>query len=809
LSIPDLFIDDDLTFTSDSAVITFGADGDTTLTHTDGTGLTLNGTNKLTFGDVASFVQQSSDGVLRIDGEATIDLNASTAVTVSNDLKLDSDSAVLGFGADNDTTLTHTDGSGLTLNSTNKIMFNDASQFIQGSSATVLSLGATDEIDLTATAIDVNGTLDVSGAITSSAGATITVADNSDVLHLKSTDDDANVGPVLLLNRVSSNAADSDVIGSIDFDGRNDAGQAVEYAQIIAQILDASDGTEDGALYLQTIHAGTKRERVSLLDTETVLNNAAVDLDFRVESDGNTHMLFVDAGNNRLGIGDSAPLSSVVVNGGRASEGVTAGGSYTELTRASGGDLGLLFNKDTSKWLVGIDNSNGNAGPLRFEYGDYTASAHPGLGSGVLALSLTYQGGITNTPVAGGHSVFNEGGVDADFRVETDARSHGFFVDASTDNAGFMVTPVTDSLSSFNAVQFGQTGLIQSRQAAQSVSFNDNVYRASSGSTGYKAIVTGSSSMMTMNGGEIAFYSNANASAGADVTLHNSFTISNNITYKGKAGTSPIFNLVNSDSEDVNTGRESSIRFSGFRSGGESVDNAQISGNHVGGADDDLGGMLFYTNGGSGLGERLRIDNDQIVVNEDGNDQNFRIESASDSVCFFVDAGNNTVCFGSSTPQQAARFFTTVGTSKPGYLTQNLTTGSTNNVAQFMSNGESVIGTINATNTATAYNTSSDYRLKENVETLKDGLGRVNQLKPVQFTWTTDGSLSEGFIAHEVDEIFSDAVSGEKDAVDDNGDIDPQQVDYGRITPLLVKAIQEQQEQIEELKVEVAKLKGE
>ena len=78
---------------------------------------------------------------------------------VDDDLTFTSDSAVITFGADGDTTLTHTDGSGLTLNSTNKIMFNDASQFIQGSSGTVLSLGATDEIDLTATAIDVNGTM--------------------------------------------------------------------------------------------------------------------------------------------------------------------------------------------------------------------------------------------------------------------------------------------------------------------------------------------------------------------------------------------------------------------------------------------------------------------------------------------------------------------------------------------------------------------------------------------------------------------------------------------------------------------------
>jgi hypothetical protein len=60
LSVPDLFVDDDLTFTSDSAVITFGADGDTTLTHTDGSGLTLNSTNKIMFNDASQFIQGSS-----------------------------------------------------------------------------------------------------------------------------------------------------------------------------------------------------------------------------------------------------------------------------------------------------------------------------------------------------------------------------------------------------------------------------------------------------------------------------------------------------------------------------------------------------------------------------------------------------------------------------------------------------------------------------------------------------------------------------------------------------------------------------
>jgi len=176
----DLIVSDDVTLKSDSAVLGFGADTDTTLTHTDGTGLTLNSTNKLTFGDAASFVQQSSDGTLRIDGEAIIDLNASTRVDVSTDLQvgddltLASDSAVLGFGADTDTTLTHTDGTGLTLNSTNKLCFGDTGTFIHQSADGVLDIVSDSEVEINGTTIDINGDADVSGDV--AVGDDITVA---------------------------------------------------------------------------------------------------------------------------------------------------------------------------------------------------------------------------------------------------------------------------------------------------------------------------------------------------------------------------------------------------------------------------------------------------------------------------------------------------------------------------------------------------------------------------------------------------------------------------------------------------------
>ena len=119
----------------------------------------MNSTEKILFGDTATFIHQSSDGVMTIDGEATIDLNASTAVLVSNDLKLNSDSAVLGFGVDNDTTLTHTDGTGLTLNSTNKLTFGDTGTFIHQSSDGVLTITSD-------TTVDINGAVVFDGALT-------------------------------------------------------------------------------------------------------------------------------------------------------------------------------------------------------------------------------------------------------------------------------------------------------------------------------------------------------------------------------------------------------------------------------------------------------------------------------------------------------------------------------------------------------------------------------------------------------------------------------------------------------------------
>ena len=123
-------------------------------------------------------------------------------------------------------------------------------------------------------------------------------------------------------------------------------------------------------------------------------------------------------------------------------------------------------------------------------------------------------------------------------------------------------------------------------------------------------------------------------------------------------------------------------------------------------------------------------------------------------------------------------------------LILNMTGGSSNPHVQFRSGGGNT-GSISTNGSAIAYNTGSDYRLKENVIPLKDGLQRLNQLKPVQFDWKESQEIDEGFIAHEVQEIVPYVVKGEKDGEE------IQTMEYGKLTPLLVKAVQEQQAQIE------------
>jgi hypothetical protein len=128
-------------------------------------------------------------------------------------------------------------------------------------------------------------------------------------------------------------------------------------------------------------------------------------------------------------------------------------------------------------------------------------------------------------------------------------------------------------------------------------------------------------------------------------------------------------------------------------------------------------------------------------------------------------------------------------------------------VATFFGKGVQV-GGITVSAAATSFDTSSDYRLKENVQPMLDALGTVAKLRPVVYDWRINGERSQGFIAHELAEVVPESVTGVKDAVDEDGKIIPQGVDYSKLVVFLAAAIQEQQAMIEDLKTRLAALEA-
>lgn len=139
-------------------------------------------------------------------------------------------------------------------------------------------------------------------------------------------------------------------------------------------------------------------------------------------------------------------------------------------------------------------------------------------------------------------------------------------------------------------------------------------------------------------------------------------------------------------------------------------------------------------------------------------------------------------------------------------LNNNATTA---NQVEFRYQG-SAIGAIATTTSSTAYNTTSDYRLKENFEPITGALSRLLSLQVYRFNWKVNpnGPKVDGFVAHEVSAVVPEAITGEKDAVDANGNIKPQGIDQSKLVPLLTAALQEANAKIEALTTRVAALEA-
>ena len=193
-------------------------------------------------------------------------------------------------------------------------------------------------------------------------GITVTTSDNSDNLTLTSTDADANAGPNLRLHRNSSSPADSDLIGNIQFEGRNDNSEDVVYAEISGRANDVSDGTEDGLIFIKAMTDGTLTEymRFDPGSNGIVVNDNSGDIDFRIETDDDTHMLFVDASTDRIGISTNSPGRTLDIAGQLRTQQSDSGTESTPNFEIVGGGYNARHFLDTNSYFIGQNSQNRN-----------------------------------------------------------------------------------------------------------------------------------------------------------------------------------------------------------------------------------------------------------------------------------------------------------------------------------------------------------------------------------------------------------------------------------------------------------------
>ena len=235
-------------------------------------------------------------------------------------------------------------------------------------------------------------------------------------VKIENTDGGAASAPDLVLFRNSASPADGDDLGRIHFRGKTDTGAENNYAYIYAISNDVSNGSEDGSLFLGGLIEGADRSWLSLKGTEVVVNDSSNDMDFRVESNANTHALFVQGSDGAVHIGTStngsAGAGDLVVNGGVFLGGTAAKnklddyeeGTWTPGMATSGGSLSSVsYNAYNKGWYTKI----GNAVTLSFSLG---LSNKGSGGSGAVRLTgFPFASTQTNASVQACVSTFNSG----------------------------------------------------------------------------------------------------------------------------------------------------------------------------------------------------------------------------------------------------------------------------------------------------------------------------------------------------------------------------------------------------------------
>ena len=693
---------------------------------------------------------------------------------------------------------------------------------LDGVTATTAELNYTDGVT---SAIQTQLDSKISSADAALTGnATITTSDNTTQLALISTDADANAGPILDLFRNSVSAADNDLTGQVYFSGKNDADEKTYYGQITSQITDVSNGSEDFALELSTLTAGSSNSRLFISPTETVFNESSANLDFRIESDGNTNAFFLEGSSGNTGIGIAPTSYKLTVNSGATTETTAAAIGYN-------GDAGtnLYINTDHGNNLVSLYASGDVSKTMRFMSGTLEVMRMTTAGDvlvGGTSLNAASSVGFT----AGGQirQVFASGvandslfgaisGVSNGFQITQDASNNQSYIFHNGGTPSVTISSAGTSIPFNSKLSFGSSAypLSISRSAAGTLNTTiedgydisntrlDFKMRAGSANEVIPLSLTSAGNVGINNPNPAQTLSICNPANpnrnGIEIAIGAGDTSSNTIqNYNRATGAYTPLNIASSIlTFGVGTSATERMRITsagklvvngtiaGYSGTGITIGSPSVvsSGLSILSTTTGAGYLLFGdTTGDAAGGYSGQINyahsTNRMGINTNGSER-MAIDSSGN-----VMVGTQTQYFARLSVQgEANQNAVTVRIGTNGYPAIN-----------FQNTAGAQQGYITTNATSVQYVSISDQRAKENIADADDAGSKIDSIQVRKFEWIADGSHQDyGMIAQELQAVAPEAVSGDSDSENMMG------VDYSKLVPMLVKEIQSLRTRVQEL----------
>lgn len=443
-----------------------------------------------------------------------------------------------------------------------------------------------------------NGGIDVTGAITSTASSTVTATTGTATTLISTLDSNA-AGPNLVLRRERGTPADDDEIGNIYFQGKNSTDETVHYVRLRANIEDVTDGVEKSRFYIYMPNGSGGNTTPFQIRTdgtgggvgEVVINEGSADIDFRVESDGNSNMLKVAASTNRVGIGESAPAARLHITHD-TSNSTDVLIENTDNDNLAGPTLQLRRNSSSPETndIIGRFMYTGkNSADAINTYAQMYVQADSvtdGGETGDFVLQKNTAGSnYTDFRINGNEVVFNESGRDLDFRVETDGLPNFFKIDAATNTLFVSQTSsatTPDGAATVHFVTGGNNAVLKLESVDSDANDGPNVlmYRNSANAANGDNLMTidirGNNSDGVTKDYAMLFSEIQTVTAGSEAGRFRIYTMSDGTAYNRidiDAGET----VINEDSRDVNFRVESDTFTNAFHINGSTGDSGFVT----------------------------------------------------------------------------------------------------------------------------------------------------------------------------------------------------------------------------------------